>query len=171
MIGNPIVIFGSSRSDGDTILAVETVLDERNIPIVDLHDLNISEYDYAASNADDDFRPLVVRMLAHDPIVLASPIYWYAMSARMKQFIDRWTDLLDRWPQLGRGLRGKTLAVITGYAEHPDGRQGFEAPFALTASYMGMKYGGCFYYYSGVDEKLRNVNDVNALEFASRLFK
>ena len=170
MVGNPIIILGSSRNDGDTMHAVEIALGGRKVPIINLGDLNISEYDYLGANSGDDFRPLVERMIKHDPIILATPIYWYAMSARMKKFIDRWTDLLERWQELGRGLRGKTLAVITAYAEHPDGRQGFEAPFCLTASYMGMKFGGCFYYYSGDDEELRGGNEANAREFASRIF-
>ncbi|MGK9165295.1 flavodoxin family protein [Inquilinus limosus] len=39
---------------------------------------------------DDGYRPLFLdRFLAADGIVLATPIYWYGMSAQLKAFFDR----------------------------------------------------------------------------------
>lgn len=102
MNNNPIIILGSSRSDGDTLQAIKAVTKERTVPIIDLKNLNISPYDYAYENKHDDFITLAEKMVQHNPIVLATPVYWYTMSALMKTFIDRWSDLLDIRKDLGR---------------------------------------------------------------------
>ncbi len=41
---NPIIIFGSSRSDGDTLQAIQAVIKNRSIPIIDLKTLNIAHF-------------------------------------------------------------------------------------------------------------------------------
>lgn len=92
---NPIIIFGSSRSDGDTLEAIKAVIKNRSVPIIDLKNLNIAHYDYNYENKQDDFLALAESMVQHNPIILATPVYWYTMSALMKTFIDRWSDLLD----------------------------------------------------------------------------
>jgi len=54
------------------------------------------------------------RVLAHDQILFASPIYWYAVSPAMKIFLDRISDFLEL-PDLlaqGRRLRGKNAYVV-----------------------------------------------------------
>lgn len=55
MLTNPIIIFGSSRSFGKTREAVQTIIGDNNIPIVDLATLDISIYDYEHRNQNDDF--------------------------------------------------------------------------------------------------------------------
>ena len=92
---NPIIIFGSSRSFGETRKAVETIIDNNQIPLVDLLTLNIGIYDYEHSNKNDDFIPLMERVIEHDLIILATPVYWYSVSTHMKIFIDRITDLVE----------------------------------------------------------------------------
>jgi putative NADPH-quinone reductase len=146
---NPIIIIGSSRSDGDTFRAVQAILQERTPPIVDLRKLNMSYYDYALGNLNDDFIPLAEQMVEHDSIILATPVYWYSMSAIMKTFLDRWNDLLYSRKELGRRLAGKELYLITSYAS--DIPKGFEDPFVQTCEYLEMHYKGCLYFYAGDD--------------------
>jgi len=71
--------------------------------------------------------------------ILATPVYWYTMSAQMKVFIDRLTDLITLRKDLGRMLHGKSLAVIASGSDAclPEG---FEFPFRLTCEYLRMKY-------------------------------
>lgn len=159
---NPIIIFGSSRSSGETWKAVQAIVDGKDdIPIIDLSTLQISHFDYEQRNQGDDYLPLMERIIQHDLIVLATPVYWYSMSSQMKIFIDRLTDLLTIRKDIGQNLRGKRLFVISscGASMH----RCFEEPFMKTCEYMGMKYEGCIWIHSGGDSELGkdNVAQIN----------
>ncbi len=146
-MNNPIIILGSSRSFGETRKAVDLIIGDRNIKIVDLRDLNISLYDYEHNNKDDDYIPLMEEVIEHELIILATPVYWYSMSATMKIFIDRISDLLTFRKDLGRKLRGKKLFVISSFSTSMP--QGFEDAFSQTCEYLGMQYQGCSFIYNG----------------------
>lgn len=165
---NPIIIFGSSRSDGHTLKAIQTVIQDTPIPIVDLRNLNIAQYDYTYANAKDDFIPLAEKMIRYNPIILATPVYWYSMSASLKTFIDRWSDLLDIRKDIGRRLAGKDLYVITSYGESIP--RGFEDAFSQTCEYLDMQYRGCYYFYSGDNLELAQKNDPLAGQFLESIF-
>ncbi|MBX9922900.1 MAG: GNAT family N-acetyltransferase [Rhabdochlamydiaceae bacterium] len=166
---NPIIIFGSARSDGNTLQAIKTVIKDQPIPIVDLKELNIAHYDYSYANAKDDFISLAEKMVRHNPIILATPVYWYSMSALMKTFIDRWSDLLDTRKDIGRRLTNKELYVITSYGESVP--RGFEDAFSQTCEYLDMQYKGCYYFYSGDNLELSNGNAPLASEFCEKIFR
>ena len=132
---NPIIILGSSRTFGETRKVVDSIIGNNEVPIIDLKSLDMSIYDYDHYNKNDDFIPLMEQVIKHDLIVLATPVYWYTMSATMKIFLDRLTDLLDIRKDLGRKLYGKKLFIISSLASNllP---QGFEYPFWQTAEYL-----------------------------------
>lgn len=166
---NPLIIFGSSRSDGDTERAIRTVFGNSiSIPLIDLNTLNISYYDYHHKNSDDDFLSLAEKMTQHNPLILATPVYWYTMSAIMKTFLDRWSDLLDIKKDMGRQLRGKSIFVITSYVVNLP--KGFEDPFSQTAEYMGMHYGGCYYFNANTDNHaINSMNQQSAISFRNAI--
>jgi putative NADPH-quinone reductase/RimJ/RimL family protein N-acetyltransferase len=164
---NPIIILGSSRGEGNTLKIVHQLINEASIPLVDLRNLNISHYDYNYENMKDDFLPLAEKMVKHNPIVLATPVYWYTMSALMKTFIDRWSDLLDIRKDIGRRLAGKELYVITSYSAGIP--RGFEDPFSQTCEYLEIDYKGCFYFYSGDDAELKKNNLLLAERFSHQI--
>lgn len=86
---------GSSRSNGNTKSVVDYLMSlNYNIQLIDLNQYKISYYDYDLKNAEDDFMNLIPKVLEFDTIVFATPIYWYTMSAQMKTFFDRISDLL-----------------------------------------------------------------------------
>jgi multimeric flavodoxin WrbA len=163
-----LIILGSSRSDGNTREAIHTVIEKRPVNLVDLCDLDISYFDYEGGNRDDDFIPLAEQMSQYSKIVLATPVYWYSMSARMKTFIDRWSDLVTVRKDLGRRLKGKELFLISSYGGALP--ESFEAPFSQTCKYLDIDYKGCFYFYSGSDEAQKQKNPSNAKEFRGRLW-
>lgn len=165
---HPIIIFGSSRSDGHTFQAIKTVIQDQPIPIVDLRDLHIAPYDYTYANAGDDFISLAEKMVQYNPIILATPVYWFSMSAFMKTFIDRWSDLLDVRKDIGRRLAGKELYVISSYGVSIP--SGFEDAFSQTCSYLDMQYRGCYYFYSGHNIDLIQQNASLAHPFRTRIF-
>jgi len=138
-----IALFSSSRRHGNTGQLMDRIASELNIEVVDLAAQRMSPYDYDHLNRDDDFEPLMQRVLAHDQIIFASPIYWYAVSPAMKVFLDRISDFLelpDLLPE-GRRLRGKKAYVVCTSASDEPAVE-FIGAFRETFSYLGMQFGG-----------------------------
>ena len=137
----PLVISGSSRTDGNTKSTIHHFLGD-DVPIIDLCTLKLSPYDYLYRNHGDDFIPLVHQILSYELIVFATPVYWYTMSAWMKIFWDRVTDLMYHHKDLARQLKSKrALILVDSCTGKPDG---FELPLIHTFAYLGMPYQGCF---------------------------
>ena len=140
---NTIALFSSSRRNGNTGQWMDCIAKELAIEVVDLATKDISAYDYEHRNREDDFEPLMKRVLGFDQIIFASPVYWYAVSPAMKVFLDRISDFLDL-PDLlddGRRLRGKRGYVVCTsiYDEAP---ASFVGAFLDTFNYLGMRFGG-----------------------------
>ncbi|HFA49370.1 MAG TPA: NADPH-dependent oxidoreductase [Bacteroidetes bacterium] len=137
-----IIILGSSRSDGDTRAVAGFLLKNSAAAMIDLNDYNIGYFDYGNKNADDDFIPLMRKIIPrYERIIFATPVYWYSMSAVMKTFFDRISDLLKWEKDLGRELRGKAMAVVS-CSGSDDLIDGFDMPFRESADYLGMEYLG-----------------------------
>lgn len=157
-------LVGSSRRDGDTGRLTRAVFE--NLPNAGLIDLNahdIAPYDYHYRQSHDDFIAIAETMAAAKTIVFASPIYWYSMSAQMKLFFDRLTDLTETHKPIGKSLAGKQAFLIaTGGS--PSAPDSFEPPFAETARYFNMIWGGMLYGQSG---KVSNHHTLTA--FAKKL--
>lgn len=116
-----------------------------DLELIRLQELRISPYRYdGAYPDDDDFLPLVERILQADVLILASPVYWYSVSSAMKTFLDRFSDLISSHKEMGQKLYGKSVRLFsTGSdAESP---VGFDVPINLTAIYFGMDYLGLTY--------------------------
>jgi putative NADPH-quinone reductase len=154
-----IIIFGSGRSFGNTRQAVLDIIGDRDIPLEDLSTLDIRPYDYEHRNQDDDFLPLMERIVQYDLIVLATPVYWYSMSSVMKVFVDRFTDLLEIRKDIGHKLRGKKLFIIASFG---GGSKGFETPFEETCGYLGIEYLGTCFICKG--EESAEISEKNKLE-------
>jgi multimeric flavodoxin WrbA len=137
-----IALFSSGRRNGNTGQLMDRIAGDLDIEVVDLSEKSISPFDYEHRNRDDDFEPLIAHVLGFDQLIFASPVYWYAVAAPMKVFIDRLSDLLDV-PDLldqGRRLRGKTgHFVCTSISEEPDAP--FVQAFKETFEYLGMEVG------------------------------
>ncbi len=142
---DPLVIIGSARSDGDTRQLVDKLLEAVPFEILDLRDYIIHPYNYTEQYPDDDaFMIAIVRMLKHDRLVFATPVYWYAMSGPMKIFFDRFSDLVTTRKPVGRQLAGKHLYLVAVGASHAL-PEGFEVPFRETANYLSMKFEHAYY--------------------------
>ena len=116
----PIVIFGSSRGDGQTKDAVNLVLGTQPHSFINLNDYEIEYFSYDGKYKSDIFLKLFSEISNHDQIVFATPIYWYTMSAQMKRFIDRISDILIWQKDLKYKLKDKKVYLITSYG---DGKQ------------------------------------------------
>ena len=136
-----LIIQGSARNDGNTATAARQLEEATGGKLLDLLDHRIAPYDYANKYPpNDQFLSLARRIIIYDRLVLASPVYWYSMSGPMKNFLDRFTDLITFHKDLGLRLRGKELAVLSCSGEKTV-NAGFYEPFRLTAEYLGMEYG------------------------------
>ena len=100
-----IALFSSSRRNGNTGRLMDRIALELDLEVVDLSSLRITPYDYDHSNRDDDFESLMERVLAHEQVIFASPIYWYSVSPAMKTFLDRISDFLELPDLLPKGRR------------------------------------------------------------------
>jgi multimeric flavodoxin WrbA len=147
-----IVIAGSSRNDGATKKLIQDLSQLFALEAVDLNDYRFDYYDYEGKNRGDDFLPLMRKLIDnYDVLIFLTPVYWYAMSGIMKVFFDRITDLLSIEKDLGRKLRGKSMAALSvslggNLGEH------FWLPFSESANYLGMNYLGHLHTFEEEDE-------------------
>ena len=58
-----IIILGSSRKEGETSKIVNEIIDNSNWHLVDLNDYEFSYYDYQHRNRNDEFLPLMTRLI------------------------------------------------------------------------------------------------------------
>ena len=129
MENKKVIILGSARKNGNTTKIVDEIAKESGIDVIDLSDYNISHYDYESKNREDDFLPLIRRILEeYDTLIFATPIYWYNMSGIMKMFFDRFSDLIRIEKETGRKLRGKKIGVISNSHDN-EIEESFYIPF------------------------------------------
>jgi len=137
-----VILLGSSRSHGNTRAVCQHLQTLTNCELIDLKPLNIGHYDYEYSNLDDDFLPLMRKIVSeYDTIIFATPVYWYSMSGIMKVFFDRITDCLKVEKELGDRLKAKNMALVSCSA-HDDLDARFSMPFINTADYLDMMFLG-----------------------------
>lgn len=65
-------------------------------------------------NIEDDMQMIFPKLRQADALVIASPIYWFTLSAQIKLCIDRWYSLES---PTGSALRGKKFAIILTYGD------------------------------------------------------
>lgn len=137
-----LIIKASSNRNGNTLKVINALQKNIEADVIDLLDYNIGHFDYNFKNANDDFIPLLEKIIPqYNTIIFATPVYWYAMSGILKVFFDRLSDLLHYKKDLGRQLRGKKMAMISNSGEN-DRKEGFNMPFIESANYLGMEYLG-----------------------------
>ncbi|MEN0004757.1 MAG: NAD(P)H-dependent oxidoreductase [Bacteroidota bacterium] len=147
------VILGSSRLQGNTYQIANAICKEMDWQLFNLSDYEINYFDYDNAHATDDFLPLITRLIEdYDAYLFATPVYWYAMSAQLKTFFDRLSDLLKFYKPLGRQLRGKAMGSLS-CANDAELIQSFGDPFEATADYLGMSYHGHMHTWLEEDEK------------------
>lgn len=136
-----IIIQGSARSDGNTSKIVRVISGHFNADIIDLNTKIINPYHYEHIHMDDDFLPIIKKVVNYDLIVFATPVYWYSMSGLMKNFFDRISDCLKIEKETGRLLRGKKVIAVSCGSDSNE-TEGFFVPFKESAHYLGMEYLG-----------------------------
>lgn len=109
--------------------------------LLDLAAADLQPFAYGAPQRADAFDVIVDRMLESRAILFATPVYWYAMSGRMKTLFDRFTDLITRRDPARRGRRFAGRQVwLLAVGTDPEAPAGFEVPFRSTAGYFAMDW-------------------------------
>jgi multimeric flavodoxin WrbA len=159
-VTNIVVVLGSPRRKGNSAtLAENVVLGAKSVgAIVEtyyLHGMDIKPCDACAvchkdTNAEcvinDDMQKLYPKLRQADAIVIASPIYWFTVSAQTKLFMDRCYALGNSG---GYALKGKRIGIVLTYEDSDPFVSGavnairtFQDVFAYVgASIVGMVYG------------------------------
>jgi hypothetical protein len=74
---SPIIIFGSSRSNGNTFDAVQLIIRKiHHASFVDLANYKISDFDYGHQNKNDDFMQVIDQALKHETSLFRNPIFF-----------------------------------------------------------------------------------------------
>ncbi|MEU9591365.1 NAD(P)H-dependent oxidoreductase [Streptomyces sp. NPDC048193] len=149
-----LFLLGSSRPDGNTELlarrAAEQLpagVEQRWIslaehPLPEFEDLR-HDSDHTRPTEGDEALLLDATLAATD-LVIASPLYWYSLSAPVKRYLDHWSGWL-RTPGLDfkATLAGRTLWCVTVLAhEEQEVADPLIGSLNNSAAYMGMRFGG-----------------------------
>jgi GrpB-like predicted nucleotidyltransferase (UPF0157 family) len=140
-----LVILGAANGHKNTMNFIENLFVNNDVEILDLNEIKIDPYDHKGNNDIDDFISTIEKMITFDRVVFATPVYWYAMSGEMKDFVDRFSDLLRaKYKNLGEQLYGKKIDLLSTGSdlELPNG---FTIPFNLTCTYFGMDFMNVYY--------------------------
>ena len=141
-----VIIVGSSRDNGNTMSIAKKVALNNNADLINLNNYNFSYYDYESKNKNDDFLPLIRKIIEnYNTLIFCTPVYWYSMSGILKVFFDRFSDLIRIEKDTGRKLRNKNMYVISN--SHDDQLDyDFYIPFKKSAEYLGMHYLGNLHF-------------------------
>jgi multimeric flavodoxin WrbA len=122
-----LVLKGSPRENGNSSTLAERVatgVKDSGVEVesVSLHTLDIRPCDACDSCQEtggvcvikDDMQSLYPKLKRASAIVVASPVYWFTISAQAKLCIDRWYAF--QTPQ-GSELRGKKFGFVLTYGD------------------------------------------------------
>lgn len=150
-----LILNGSPREKGNTAALAEKLTAGANqvgaeVETIFLHNLDIRpcdacdfcQEDGSGCVIGDDMQSLYPKMRAADAIVIASPVYWYSLTAQIKLCIDRWYAM--EYNETFE-LKGKKLSLVMPYGDadlYSSG--GITAIYMLEGicRYVGMEFDG-----------------------------
>lgn len=176
-----VFILGSARPNGNTELlarlaAKSLPLDAQQRWLSLLHDPlplfeDIRHHEsrkYSVANKNEQ-KYLDATLTATD-IVIASPVYWYSLSASAKLYLDHWSAWM-RLPDTDfrNRMAGKKLWGVTVLSDEALlGVQPLIETLRLSADYMDMQFGGVLLGYGNRPGDI--LNDPDSLERAEKFF-
>ena len=126
MARHVLIFKGSPRENGNSSTLADRAAEGAKaagaeVEVFSLHRMDIHPCDACDTCQEtgvcvlkDDMQALYPKLTQADAIVIASPIYWFTMSAQTKLFVDRWYGL--ETPQ-GNPLQGKQFGILLTYGD------------------------------------------------------
>lgn len=120
------IISGSSRDGGNTETLAGIATKDLSLTWFRLRQYHIRpilDQRHAPQGfdpVDDDYHTLMRDLLTFDVWLFASPVYWYGFSGLMKNFIDRWSEVMRR-PHFafGEEVKQKRAGLVLVGGDHP----------------------------------------------------
>jgi multimeric flavodoxin WrbA len=125
-----VVLLGSPRKKGNSTVLAKKIIEGvesvgAKVETVYLNGLNIKPcqgcYAFKKQNStgcavDDDMQSLYPKLIESDAWIIASPVYWFNMSAQTKIFMDRCFALWNEDPQIN-SMYKKRIAIAMSYGD------------------------------------------------------
>ncbi|MEU6816652.1 NAD(P)H-dependent oxidoreductase [Streptomyces sp. NPDC046860] len=150
-----LFVLGSARTQGNTEFLARTAAEQlpegveqewvrlAGLPLPEAEDLR-HDSDHVRPASDTPAGMLLDATLAATDLVIASPLYWYALSSLTKRYLDHWSGWL-RIPGAGfkDAMAGRTLWGVTALADRdPSVAEPLVGSLNNSAAYLGMRFGG-----------------------------
>jgi multimeric flavodoxin WrbA len=114
----------------------------RDLPLPEFQDIrHVGDGTYPTPAGNE--RLLLQATLAATDLVVASPLYWYSVSASTKLYLDYWSGWM-RVPgvEFKARMRGKTLWAVSVLSEELEQADPLIDTLRKCAEYLGMRWGG-----------------------------
>ena len=146
-MSNILILQGSVRKDGNTAMLANAFADgartHYNVEIISVGEMNIHPCigcnscfgrDDHSCCQNDDMKLVYQKMQTADVLVLASPVYFYGISAQLKAVIDRFhTPMRDSFPVKKLGL------ILVGAASLPQLFDAIKMQYQLVLNYFHLE--------------------------------
>ncbi len=170
-----LAIYGSSRDNGNNEQLAEIVLNGLNAEKVHLRDYHIQAIvdgrhtEEGFCKVEDDYEDIINKVIDHEILLFVTPIYWYGMSGIMKNFIDRWSQILRDSRYTFKETMAKKHAYVIAVGGNQPKIKGLPLiqQFNYIFGFMNMPFNG---YILGQGSKPGEImNDTTALKQAELL--
>ncbi|MCX5013382.1 NAD(P)H-dependent oxidoreductase [Streptomyces sp. NBC_00555] len=175
-----LFVLGSSRPDGNTETLARAAaeqlpagtpqrwVDLAKLPLPDFQDGRHESGSWPVGEVEEELRRVT---LEATDIVIASPLYWYSLSAQTKRYLDYWSGWLGvPGMDFKKRMAGRTLWGVTVLAhEEEEVADGLVTSLNHSAAYMGMRFGGVLLGNGSRPGQVRN--DERAMVRAKTFFE
>ena len=172
---NILILSGSPRKGGNTELLVEAFVksasQKHHVEVVSVHDYKVNPCmgcnacfkSESNSCVQKDDMPLIYeKMAVADMLVIASPVYFYGLSAQLKAVIDRFHNPIRDTFHIK-----KTALLLVGAASLPELFDGILAQYRLCLNFFKLEDAGRV-LVRGVKDK-GDIQNTEAIQKANEL--
>ena len=172
---NILILSGSPRRGGNTELLVEAFVkgasQKHHVEVVSVHDYKVNPCmgcnacfkSESNSCVQKDDMPLIYdKMAVADMLVIASPVYFYGLSAQLKAVIDRFHNPIRDTYHIK-----KTALLLVGAASLPELFDGILAQYRLCLNFFKLEDAGRV-LVRGVKDK-GDIQNTEAIQKANEL--